>query len=69
MGPVLYSAATITANGPGALFVLRYPIISLHQTEIIDYATKRRLPAIYSRTKSLSSDYLIRSSQHIGRNR
>src|SRR6476659_7945151 len=69
MGPVLYSAATITANGPGALFVLRYPIISLHQTEIIDYATKRRLPAIYSPTNSLSSNHPIRSRQHIRRNR
>ena len=69
MGPVLYSAATITANGPGALFVLRYPIVSLHQTEIIDYAAKRRLPAIYSRTKSLSSNHPIRPRQHIWRNR
>jgi hypothetical protein len=69
MGPVLYSTATITANGPGALFVLRYPIVSLHQTEIIDYAAKRRLPAIHARTKNLSSNHPIRPRQHVRRNR
>jgi putative ABC transport system substrate-binding protein len=51
--------SAITSKRAGGLLVLRHPVISIHQTRIIEFAAKSRLPAMYSRTGSAEAGGLM----------
>jgi ABC-type uncharacterized transport system substrate-binding protein len=51
--------SAITSKRAGALLVLRHPVISIHQTRIVDFAAKSRLPAMYSRSGSAEAGGLM----------
>jgi putative ABC transport system substrate-binding protein len=51
--------SAITTKRAGALLVLRHPVFSIHQTRIVDFAAKSRLPAMYSRSGSAEAGGLM----------
>ncbi|MBI4587668.1 MAG: ABC transporter substrate-binding protein [Candidatus Rokubacteria bacterium] len=51
--------SAITEKRADALLVVRSPVTNVHQTRIVDFAAKSRLPAMYSRTGSAEAGGLM----------
>jgi len=51
--------SAITGKRAGAVLVLRHPVISSHQTRIVELAAKSRLAAMYSRSGSAEAGGLM----------
>jgi ABC-type uncharacterized transport system substrate-binding protein len=54
-----HAFAAIISDGAGALLVLGDPILNLHQTRIVEFAEKSRLPAMYGQRESAAAGGLM----------